>query len=282
MSAPRTRQDRSKRSGGQRLAMVWLALLTLLAVGGEWLPLPSAHQMDLLARAERPSAYHLLGTDSFGRDIAARLVLGARSSLIVAFGASAIGLVLGALLGLLAGFYRGATERLVLLLTDTLLAFPGLVLAMLFSVYLGRSLASITLILGLLTVPAFTRVSRTQTLQVSAEEFVAAATAVGLPRARTLARHVAPNVMPALLSFALLVAGVIVILEGALSFLGLGLPDQMPSWGGMISEGREHLEQAPHLSALPALALAATIAALNAIGNTSRGSSAARLITRAD
>lgn len=261
---------------GRRLGMLfwaaigWLVFVCALAVFATVLPLPSPTDMDMLERRAPFSAEHWLGTDGLGRDELSRLIYGARISLVVGVCAPVIGLVFGGALGMLAGYFRGRFESLVVGSMDVLLAFPPLVLALAVTAYLGQSIFNLTLILGALSVPAFMRVARASTLTLARREFVIAAQALGATHARILLRELLPNVMLPLAAFFLLGVAVIIVVEGSLSFLGLGVPPPISSWGSMIGEGRESLEVAPRLAFLPAAAMFLTVLAFNLVGDTLR------------
>lgn len=248
----------------------WMLLVFAVALFADLLPLPSPTDMDMLERRASFSAAHWLGTDGFGRDELARLIYGARVSLFVGLCAPVISLTIGGALGLLAGYFRGRFETLVVGSMDVLLAFPPLILALAITAYLGQSIPNLTLILGLLGIPAFMRVARAATLTLARREFVIAAEALGASHARILLRELLPNVVLPLLAFFLLGVAVIIVAEGALSFLGLGVPPPTASWGSMIGEGRESLEVAPQLAFLPAIAMFLTVLSFNLVGDTLR------------
>jgi peptide/nickel transport system permease protein len=226
--------------------------------------------MDMLERRAGPSLSHWLGTDGLGRDELARLVHGARVSLIVGLCAPMIGIAIGGGLGILAGYFRGRFETLVVGSMDVLLAFPPLVFALAVTAYLGQSLFYLTCTLGVLGIPAFMRVSRAATLSLAEREFVVAARALGASHARILIHELLPNVFLPLLAFFLLGVAVTIVVEGALSFLGLGVPPPSPSWGSMIGEGRESLEIAPRLAFIPAGTMFLTVLSFNLVGDTLR------------
>jgi peptide/nickel transport system permease protein len=261
---------------GRRLGMLfwagigWLVFVCAVAVFATVLPLPSPTDMDMLERRAPFSAEHWLGTDGLGRDELARLIDGARISLVVGVCAPVIGVVIGGALGMLAGYFRGRFESLVVGSMDVLLAFPPLILALAVTAYLGQSIFNLTLILGALSVPAFMRVARAATLTLARREFVIAAQALGATHARILLRELLPNVMLPLLAFFLLGVAVIIVVEGSLSFLGLGVPPPISSWGSMIGEGRESLDVAPRLAFLPAAAMFLTVLSFNLVGDTLR------------
>jgi peptide/nickel transport system permease protein len=251
-------------------AIGWIVLIGLAAVLAGVLPIASPTDMDVLARRAPPSAQHLLGTDQLGRDELARLIYGARISLTVGLLAPVIGVTVGGCLGMMAGYFRGRLETLTVGGVDVLLAFPPLVFALAVTAYLGQSVLNLTLVIGVLGIPAFTRVARAVTLSLSEREFVTAARALGATHTRILLRELLPNVALPLLAFFLLGVAVTIVVEGALSFLGLGVPPPAPSWGSMIGEGRENLDIAPWLAFLPAGFMFATVLAFNIVGDTLR------------
>ncbi|MGE5150517.1 MAG: ABC transporter permease [Rhodospirillaceae bacterium] len=262
---------RRRRVGGLfMLSIGWIALVALLAIFAGLLPMPSPTDIDMLGKRAPPSAEHWLGNDGLGRDVLARLIYGARFSLTVGLLAPVIGVTVGGTLGMLAGYFRGRLETFVVGGMDVLLAFPPLVLALAVTAYLGQSVWNLTWIIGVLGVPAFTRVARAVTLSLSEREFVVAARALGATHSRILVRELLPNVALPLLAFFLLGVAVTIVVEGALSFLGLGVPPPAPSWGSMIGEGRESLDIAPQLAFLPAGVMFVTVLAFNIVGDTLR------------
>jgi peptide/nickel transport system permease protein len=254
------------------LAVAWIAIVLLLALAADLLPVASPFKQTLMARRASPSAQHLFGTDGLGRDVLSRLIHGARISLAVGFTAPLLGTVVGTVLGVLAGYFRGRFETLAIAATDVLLAFPPLVLALAIIAYLGASVVNLIIVLGILTIPAVTRVARATTLSLREREFVIAARALGASHARILRREILPNVLVPLGAFFLLLAAVTIIAEGILSYLGLGVPPPAPSWGSMIAEGRDSLAVAPHVAFIPAAAMFLTVISINLIGDTLRAS----------
>ena len=251
-------------------AVGWIVLIGLAAALAGALPIASPTDMDILARRAPPGVEHLLGTDQLGRDELSRLIYGARISLTVGLLAPVIGVLIGGSLGMLAGYFRGRFETLAVGGVDVLLAFPPLVFVLAVTAYMGQSVLNITLVIGVLSIPAFTRVARAVTLSLSEREFVVAARALGATHARILLRELLPNVALPLVAFFLLGVAVTIVVEGALSFLGLGVPPPAPSWGSMIAEGRENLDIAPWLAFLPALFMFLSVLAFNIVGDTLR------------
>ena len=251
-------------------ALGWMILVFAVALLADVLPLPSPTDMDMLERRAPISAEHWLGTDGLGRDELSRLIYGARISLVVGLCAPVIGLSIGGALGMLAGYFRGRFESFVVGSMDVLLAFPPLILALAVTAYLGQSILNLTFILGVLGIPAFMRVSRASTLTIAQREFVTAAQALGASHLRILIRELLPNVAHPLVAFFLLGVAFTIVVEGAVSFLGLGVPPPISSWGSMIGEGRDSLEIAPWLAFIPALAMFLTVLSFNLVGDTLR------------
>ena len=251
-------------------AIGWIALVFALALLAPVLPLPSPTDMDMLDRRASLSTLHWLGTDALGRDELSRVIYGARISLTVGLFAPMIGLIFGGALGILAGYFRGRFDSFAVGAMDVLLAFPPLILALAVTAYLGQSILNLTCILGVLGVPAFMRVARASTLTLARREFVVAAHALGATHLRILLRELLPNVALPLAAFFLLGVAVTIVVEGALSFLGLGVPPPISSWGSMIGEGRESLEIAPQLAFIPAIAMFLTVLSFNLVGDTLR------------
>jgi peptide/nickel transport system permease protein len=251
-------------------AVAWITIVVLAAMLANFLPIQNPTEMDMLARRMPPDAQHWLGTDGLGRDMLSRLVFGARTSLTVGLLSPLIGLFFGAALGMLAGYFRGRFEALAMGGMDVLLAFPPLVLVLAITAYLGQSVLNLSMTIGFLSIPPFARVARAATLTLAQREFVTAARALGATHARILLRELLPNVLLPLVAFFLLAVAVTIVVEGALSFLGLGVPPPMPSWGSMIGEGRESLDIAPWLAFLPAGVLFVTVLAFNLVGDALR------------
>jgi peptide/nickel transport system permease protein len=252
------------------LALGWIGFVVIVATFAAVLLPHGPLDMDMLERRASPSLSHWLGTDGLGRDELARLVYGARISLTVGLCAPIIGISIGGALGILAGYFRGRFETIVVGSMDVLLAFPPLVFALAMVAFLGQSVFNLTCILGVLGIPAFMRVARAATLSLAEREFVVAARALGASHARILLHELLPNVLLPLLAFFLLGVAVTIVVEGALSFLGLGVPPPSPSWGSMIGEGRESLEIAPRLAFMPAVAMFLTVLSFNLVGDTLR------------
>jgi peptide/nickel transport system permease protein len=216
------------------------------------------------------SAGHLLGTDPNGNDILSRILHGGRSSLVVAIAVNALGLLVGGTLGALSGYLGGAVDTVIMRVLDVLIAFPSLVLTLAVAQSLGASQTNTILALAFFSVPAFARISRAATLRLRELPFMAAAQLCGTPGRRVLLRHIAPNITPQLITFGMLGMGIVMVIEGALSFLGLGIPLPAPSWGNMIAQGQQSLSATPMLVVWPCAALFVTVLAFNLLGETLR------------
>jgi peptide/nickel transport system permease protein len=216
------------------------------------------------------SSGHPLGTDQVGNDLWSRLLYGGRNSLEIAFAVNLIGLVLGGLLGAFAAYWGSFTDTVIMRILDVLIAFPSLVLALAVAQSLGASKLHTIYALCFFSVPAFARLARAGTLRLRERPFMLAARLAGTRAPRILLRHVAPNIVPQLATFGLLGIGVTIILEGALSFLGLGVPPPEPSWGNMIFDGQAVLSAEPKLVLLPSAFLFVTVLAFNLLGDALR------------
>ncbi len=213
-----------------------------------------------------PSWAFPMGTDELGRDVLSRIIYGARISLTVGVAAMAVTLTIGVAVGLLAGFFGGAADFLLMRFTDVMLTLPALLLAMAFVSVLKPSLLSILLVIGLVSWTGIARVVRAETLSMAGRDFVAAARALGASPLRLIARHVLPNVVPVIVVMAALGTSGTLLLDAALSFLGLGVPPPTPSWGRMIEEATMYFRTAPWLAAFPGLAIFYAVLGFNLLG----------------
>jgi peptide/nickel transport system permease protein len=260
-------------------SIIWLVLIVGLAVLAPILPLPDPGR-SYGEIVEKPPVQpgHLLGGDGTGRDMLSRVIFGARISLLVGFGAVAIGWVIGGFLGLVAGYFKGRIDTVLSTLFNVLLSIPALVLAFsLVAVFASsdenasssRKITWLILALGIVSIPILARITRASTLAWSEREFVKASEVMGAKPLRIIWREVLPNVLPAMMSIALLGVGIAIVAEGALSLLGAGISGT-PTWGGMIADGRGDLRNYPHIVFIPSFAMFFTVLSLNYLGDVVR------------
>lgn len=262
------RAERSRRKLLFWLSLAWLLIVVFAAITASWLPISEPNTLSVGDSLASPGQDgYLLGSDRLGRDILSRLVHGSRVSIVVSISAVGIAMVVGGMLGVAAGFFRGRFERVVMSATDVALAFPALVLLLGLLAFVGRSLFVLAVTIGVLFVPRYIRIARAATLAVAQREFVLAALSTGARRIRVMVREVVPNVLMSVVAFALLSLGVVIVLEGSLSFLGLSVAQPTPTWGGMIAEGKRDLEVAPHVAAIPSVVMFLTVVAVNFVGD---------------
>jgi peptide/nickel transport system permease protein len=270
--APRARRRRTMR---RRLARRPLALFgfgvaivfALAAIFASWIAPYSPSATDFNAILAQPSAQHLLGTDGLGRDILSRIIWGARASMLAGVLATFVGMAIGVPIGLVAGYYRGWVDPIISRLTDVLLAFPFLILAVGLAAILGPSLLNATIALGVGVAPVFIRIARGETLALREEDYIRAAVANGAGDVTIIFRHIVPNMASTLLVQATVTIPAAIIGEAVLSFLGLGVQPPTPSWGVMLADAQSYLSQAPRLAVYPGLAIFLCSLSFNLFGD---------------
>jgi peptide/nickel transport system permease protein len=249
------------------VGLVLIGLIVLVAlVSFVWTPYDPT-DIDADARLMGPSASHLLGTDKFGRDVLSQIMWGARTTLFVGVVAVGVAAIIGTPLGILAGMSSRWADDLIMRANDLWLAFPALLLAIMFGAVWGASTLTAMLAIGLATVPAFARIARGGTMQVMSSEYVLAARSAGRSRLAIARRHVLPNIAPLLIVQSSVAFGIAVLAEAALSFLGFGTRPPNPSWGRMLQESQETLSSTPLLSLWPGLAIALAVLGFNMLGD---------------
>ncbi|WP_241249788.1 ABC transporter permease [Rhodococcus sp. X156] len=258
------------------LCCTWLAVLVAAAIFAPLLPL--AEHADTVKTIADPSfaspelfSAHPLGTNNFGLDLLSRVIYGARASLVVAFSAALIGMLVGGSIGVLAGYLRGKVDTVVGVLTNSLLAVPALILLIALASVLAPTMRNVALALSVLAIPSMIRLARANTLTFAQREFVLAARAMGATRWRVMFRELVPNVVLPVASLAMVMISVLIVAESSLSFLGLGIQPPQPTWGNMIAEGEGGVfEKHPHIVLVPGLVLFLTVFAFNLVGEKAR------------
>ncbi|MCC7427900.1 MAG: ABC transporter permease [Alphaproteobacteria bacterium] len=250
-----------------------VALFVLLCAAAPLLPVPEPTQSNLRARLMPPTlswdaiGAHPLGTDNIGRDMLSRILYGGQLTLAIGAAAVVLGGFVGVLLGILAGFRGGITDRILMRLVDIQLAFPLMLLALIVAAALGPSVRNLIIVLALTSWTRYARIVRGQTLALREREFVQSARAIAASPWRIMTRHILPNVMTPALVVATLELARVIILEAALSFLGLGVQPPWPSWGRMLAEGRTYMASAWWIAAFPGLAIMLTVLSVNLLGD---------------
>lgn len=249
------------------LGCVLVVFFIVIALLAPILPVADPSATDWGAVREGPSAAHLMGTDEIGRDVLARMIWGARASLLAGVVSVLIAVALGVPLGIAAGYFRGWTDATISRCTEALLAAPFLILAIALAAFLGPSLTNAMIAIGIAATPLFIRLTRGQVLMVVAEDYVDSARAIGLPTSKILRRYILPNVLPPILVQATLTIATAIIAEASLSFLGLGQQPPAPSWGAMLNTAKNFLSQAPWMALWPGIAIFLVVLGFNLLGD---------------
>lgn len=253
-----------------RKGRLGLGIVAAIVVISIFAPVLAPHdpiEQSLIERLESPTAEHPFGTDAFGRDVLSRVIFGFRISLLIGVVSVGIGAVLGTALGVIGGYYGGRIDTVVGRLIDVMLAFPFLLFALFIVAVLGQSLMNVMIAVGIATSPRFARLARGDTFSVKEEEFVTAARSLGRSDTNIMTEHILPNIITPIVVMASLNMGRAIIISAALSFLGLGVQPPTPTLGGILSDGREHMELAPWVTIFPGLAITMTVMAFNLLGD---------------
>jgi len=246
--------------------IVVILLIVMAIVAPYVAPFDPIHQ-DLASSLAGPSMKHLAGTDVHGRDIFSRIIHGTRISLRIGFLGMLLGCVGGVILGLVAGYYGGWADTIIMRLMDVQLAFPGLLVAICIIAIIGPGLENVILAVGIFSVPLFARVTRGQILSLKEQEFIVAARMMGAQDGRIMLSHLLPNAVAPLLVLCTLRIATAILTAASLSFLGLGAQPPIPEWGAMLSDGRAYLSIAPHVATTPGLAILITVLSFNLLGD---------------
>lgn len=252
------------------MSLVGLVLVTALALSAVFAPQLAPHdpaRQRLMDRRAKPGGAYILGADNFGRDVLSRVLYGGRVTLLVGAASVGLGFALGLGIGMISGYFGGRIDELLMRSMDVLLAFPYLLLAIVIVTALGPGVVNTTIAIGIWATPSFARLVRSGVLSVKTREYVEAARAIGVSTSRLLFRHMLPNFISPVVVFATLFMARAVLMEASLSFLGLGAQPPTPSWGGMVSEGRSYLLNAPHIAVVPGVAIALAVLGFNLLGD---------------
>ncbi len=252
---------------GARLAALFIVVLVVVAVLAPLLPIDPLAQ-DVVNRLQGPSSDHWFGTDELGRDIMARTIYGARTSLLSAAGAVVIASAIGVPIGLVAGFFGGWRDSILMRIIDVMLALPAILFAMALIAVLGRSQITALVAVGVVAIPSFARITRAQVLSLRKREYVTAVESMGGSSMYAMFRTVLPNSWSPILVQVVIVSSIAILLEAALAFLGIGVPPPTPSWGEMLRIGKSFLREAPYYAILPGVVLTVTILSLDTLGRT--------------
>lgn len=249
------------------LGLVIFLLVTLLALLAPWISPHDPLEQNVFAKLKAPFENYYLGTDYYGRDILSRLLYGAQISLVIGIASTALALVLGSMIGILAGWYGGRFDIIVMQTMDMLLAFPSLILGLILVAMLGPSMTNIILAIALTSIPSFARIARAPTISVKQREFIDAGRALGFSDARLMAGHVLPNIFPEILVMGSMWLANAIRTEASLAFIGLGVKPPIPTWGGMIREGFENILDSYWLVLSPSIAILVVVFGLNILGD---------------
>ena len=250
------------------LSIIFLVVLAAAALAAPLIAPYHPTTQNLDQRFKPSSAAHLLGTDNFGRDIFSRVIFGSRSALLVGIVAVSIAVIIGTIVGLAAGLSRGYVDNFLMLLMDSLLSFPTILLAITVVSFLGYGLLQVMLAIGIIFSPVFARLVRAETLAIKTEAYVEASRSLGSPILKIVYKHILPNLLGKVIVQCSISFALTVVIEASLSYLGLGSQPPDPSWGLMLKDARNYLVQAPWMAIYPGLALALTVLCFNILGDT--------------
>ena len=258
--------QRFKRNKLALSGAIFILTLAVIALFAPWIASQNPLQQDILSRLTPPSGQHLLGTDDLGRDLFSRVIYGTRVSISVGFVAIGIAILIGTILGLGAGFFGGWVDSLIMRIVDVMLCFPTFFLILMVIAFLKPSIFNVMVVIGITSWPSLTRLVRGETLSIREREFVQSAKVLGLSNLRIMFIHILPNVLAPILVTATLGVGGAILTESALSFLGLGVQPPMPSWGNILTAGKDYLSIAWWLTFFPGVAILVTVLAFNLLG----------------
>ncbi len=249
------------------LGLVIFVMVTLLAVLAPWIAPHDPLEQNVFAKLKEPFENYYLGTDYYGRDIFSRLLYGAQISLVIGIASTVLALVIGSIIGILAGWYGGRFDIIIMQTMDMLLAFPSLILGLILVAMLGPSMTNIILAIALTSIPSFARIARAPTISVKQREFIDAGRALGFSDTRLMVGHILPNIFPEILVMGSMWLANAIRTEASLAFIGLGVKPPIPTWGGMIREGFENILDSYWLVLSPSIAILVVVFGLNILGD---------------
>jgi peptide/nickel transport system permease protein len=247
--------------------LIIILILVISAIFAPWLAQYDPYQQEMSQTLLDPSAQHWLGTDTIGRDILSRVIYGSQNSLLVGIVALGIASLIGMSLGLIAGYFGGWTNNIIMRIVDALMCFPMILLALVIAALLGGGLINVMIALGIALIPGYARLMCAQVLSVKENDYIIAERSVGAGNIRIMLRHIFPNCMPALIVLITMQLGSAILAEAGLSFLGVGIQPPAAAWGSMVNDGRQYLQTNPILSFAPGIAIMLTVFSFNMIGD---------------
>lgn len=265
-----TRSDfwlRFRRSQNAVIGAIIVAVVTMIAILAPWIAPQDPGKVSILFAWTQPGDRYVLGADALGRDVFSRLIWGARVSLLVAFSVLLITMIIGVLLGMIAAWVRGWPDSVIMRTVDVVFAFPEVIIALLIAAVLGPGTLTVVVALSMVWWPGIARMTRSLVLGLREELFIEAAVACGTPPWKIMWRHFLPNIISPLIVRASIGVGFIIMAEATLSFLGIGVQEPMPTWGGMIRDGLPELRSDPHLALSASVALGITMIGFNLLGD---------------
>lgn len=263
-------KDTLKRLSRNKLAMVGVVILSVLILGAifaPWIVPYDYAEQNIEDAYMSPCAAHLFGTDEFGRDIYSRILMGSRLSLIIGFIAVAIAIIVGGLLGAIAGYFQKAVDNIIMRFMDILMSIPQLLLAIAITATLGSSIINLMIAVGVAAIPGYSRIVRASVLSVRDQEFVEAARAVGTSDFKIIMKHILPNCLAPIIVKATLDVAICILSAAGMSFIGIGLQPPSPEWGAMLADARYYIRDFSYMALFPGLCIALTIFSLNVLGD---------------
>ena len=257
---------------GAVIGMTFLILLVVVAIASGFIYDYDTDivQINMDQALQPPSLEHIFGTDSLGRSMFARVLYGARYSLVIGVGSVTIGLLVGVTLGAIAGFYGGLVDQIIMRCVDVFYSIPNIMIAVVVVSLLGTSTVNLLIALSFTCATSFCRIARAAVMTIRDQEYIESAYAMGLPTWKIILKHIIPNCLSPIIVQVTLLIGTTIIAASSLSFLGIGVPSPAPEWGAMLSEGRQHIRDASYICVIPGLAIMATVLALNLLPSIRR------------